>query len=72
MDDIHHHCDTSSVRVIHQMLELFRSPEPGGQCIEIGHLIAERPVVRMLLQGHYLQRVIAKFLHVSSSELIPI
>ena len=64
MNDIHHHCDTSPVRIVHQMLELFRSPEPGGQCIEIGYLIAERPVVRMLLQGHYLQRVIAQFLHV--------
>ena len=64
MDYIHNHCNTSSVRVIHQMLELFRSPEPGGQCIEIGYLIAERTVVRMLLQGHYLQRVIAQFLHV--------
>ena len=48
---------------VYQFLKFFRSPETGTQGEEIGDLITEGPIIRMLLKGHYLDGVIAELLH---------
>ena len=60
---VHHDSDTHPVRRVHQFLELLRSAETGTQGEKVRHLIAERPVIRMLLKGHYLDCIIAQPFH---------
>ena len=60
--DIHDDGDSLSVGVVHQGLELLGRTETGTQCEEIAHLIAERAVIGVLLQGHDLDGVVAQFL----------
>ena len=60
MDDIHDHGDMAPVRLVHQGLELLGRAETRTQGKEIGHLVAEGAVIRMLLQGHDLDDVIAQ------------
>ena len=60
MDYIHDDGYTCSMGFIHQPLELFRSAEAGTQREEARYLITEGAVVRMLLQRHDLQGVVAK------------
>ena len=63
VNDVHYHCDAQSVSFVHKGLELFRSAKTGTEGIEIGHLIAERSIVRMFLEGHYLEGVISQIGH---------
>ena len=63
MHYVHNHRYAPGMGVVHEMLEFLRSAEAGGQRIEIGYLISERPVVRMLLECHYLQCVVSQLLH---------
>ena len=63
VDYIHNDGNAPCVGVIDKCLELLRSAEAGAESKEIGHLIAERPVVGMLLQGHYLKDVVAQGSH---------
>ena len=73
MHDIHHDCYPGPVRLVHKPLELFRSAKTGAQGEEIGDLIPERTVIRMLLESHYLDSVIAEVLDMGQhipSELV--
>ena len=63
VDDVHHDRDTHPVSGVNQFLELLRSAETGTQSEKVRHLVAERAVVRMLLERHYLDRVVAQSLH---------
>ena len=63
MHYIHHDSDSEPMGIIHQGLELLRCAETRAERKEIGHLIAERAVIRMLLKSHYLYRVIAQVSH---------
>ena len=58
MDYIHHHSNAKAMCVIHKCLELLRSTETRTESEEIGHLIAERSVIRMFLKSHYLESII--------------
>ena len=64
MHYIHNHGDPQAMGVVDEGLELFRRPESGRQGVEVGHLVSERPVVGMLLEGHYLEGVIPHLGHV--------
>ena len=61
MNDIHHHCNAKSMGIINQRLELLRSTEARAESKEVRYLIAERSVVRMLLESHDLKRIISQF-----------
>ena len=63
VDDVHDHGDAAPVRIVHERLELLGRAETRAQGEEIGDLIPEGAVVRVLLQGHDLQDVVAEFLH---------
>ena len=41
MNYVHHHGNAPGMGVVHEMLELLRGTEAGGQCVEVGDLIAE-------------------------------
>ena len=62
VDDVHHHRDALSVGVVDKALELLGRAETGAQRIEIGHLVAEGTIVRVLLQSHDLDRVVTELL----------
>ena len=47
--------------IIYQRLELLRSTEARAESKEVRYLIAERSVVRMLLESHDLKRIISQF-----------
>ena len=46
------------MRGVDKGFEFLRSTEPGAQGEEIRHLVAERAVIRVLLESHYLDRVV--------------
>ena len=60
MDYVHNDRNSAGVGIIHETLEVFGRAEAGAQGEEIGHLIAERAVVRVLLQRHNLQNVVSQ------------
>ena len=62
MDDVHHDGDSHPVGCVNQFLELLRCAEPRAQGEKVRDLVAERPVLRMLLEGHDLDRVITEVL----------
>ena len=57
---VHHHRDTHPVRRIDQPAQVVRHTETRGWREEIGHMIAERTVVRVFLYGHQLQYVVSQ------------
>ncbi len=61
--DVHDDGNAFAMGVIHQGLEFLRGAEAGAQGEEIAHLIAEGTIIRMLLQGHDLQGVVAQLFH---------
>ena len=61
--DVHDHGNAFTVGVVHQGLELLGRAETGAQRKEITYLIAERAVIRVLLQRHDLDGVVAQFFH---------
>ena len=63
MHYVHHDSDSEPMGLIHEGLELLRCAETRAERKEIGHLITERAVIRMLLKSHYLYRVIAQVSH---------
>ena len=62
MDYVHDYGYALAVGVVHQSLEFLRRAKTGAEGKEVGHLVAEGAVIRMLLQGHNLDGVIAKLL----------
>ena len=60
VDQVHDHRDAQPVGRIDQGLEFLGRAETGTQGIEIRYLIAEGTVVRMLLQGHDLDGIVAE------------
>ena len=62
MDYIHNDRDAHPMSCIHQLFELFRSSEARAEGEEVRHLIAEGTVIRVLLKGHDLYRVISQVL----------
>ncbi len=63
VDNIHDDGDALAVGVVHQGLELLRGTKTRAEGKEIAHLIAEGTVIRMLLQGHDLQGIVAQFFY---------
>ena len=63
MHYIHNHGNAIRMGCIHQLLKILRCPETGAQSKEIGDLISEGTIIRMLLKSHYLQRIIAHISH---------
>ena len=62
MDDIHHDGYAAGMCIIHKMFEFLRCSESGRKCVEVGNLVSEGAVIRVLLQGHNLDGVVAKCL----------
>ena len=60
VDDVHDHGDAGLMRRIDQRLEFLGRAEAAAERKEIRHLIAETPVIGMLLQSHDLQRVVTR------------
>ena len=60
MNQVDHDRNPRPVRGVHQPLELLGCPETRAGGEEIGHLIAERAVVRVLLDGHELNGVVTR------------
>ena len=60
VDDVHDHSYPQTVSLIHQFLELFGSSESRTERKEIGNLIPERSIVRVFLQGHDLDDIVAQ------------
>ena len=60
MNYVHDHGDAEAMSLVHKSLELLRSTEARAEGEEVRHLIAERTIVRMLLESHYLERVISE------------
>ena len=58
--DIHNDGYPLSVGVVHQGFELFGRAKSGAQGKEIGDLVAEGAVVRVLLQGHDLDGIVTQ------------
>ena len=69
VDNVHDDGYAFSMGVVHQGLEFLGGAEPGGKCEEIGHLIAERAVIRVLLESHDLDGVVAKLLYAGKDVL---
>ena len=60
MNDVHDHSYPQTVSLIHQFLELFGSSESRTERKEIGNLIPERSIVRVFLQSHDLDDIVAQ------------
>ena len=60
MDYVHNYGNAVAVGLIHKGLELLRSAEAAAEGEEVGYLITEASVVRMLLKGHYLNYIVAQ------------
>ena len=59
--EVHDDMNTPSVRVVDEGFQLIRRTETTGSREEIGHMVSERTVVRVLLDSHYLDAVITQF-----------
>ncbi len=59
VNQVHDHRDPLTVGGVHQGLQVLGGPEAGAGRKEIGHLVAERGVVGVLLNGHELDGVVA-------------
>ncbi|GFI57403.1 hypothetical protein IMSAG025_00843 [Muribaculaceae bacterium] len=59
MYDVHYHCYSPLVRVIDKAFEVIGCAEAGGCGVEAADVISERPVIRVFLDRHYLDRVIS-------------
>ena len=57
--EIHDDLHTPAVGIVDQRLQFVRRTEAAGSGEEIGHMVSERTVVRVLLDGHDLDAVIA-------------
>src|SRR5574344_1210074 len=60
VDYVHDDGYPVGVGLIDQGLELLRGSETAAQCEEIGNLVTETAVVRVLLKGHYLNHIVAQ------------
>ena len=58
MHQVHHHADAEAMRLVHEPLQVLRRAETRTDGIKTRHLIAERTVIRMLLDAHQLDGVI--------------
>mmetsp|Transcript_35037 Transcript_35037/g.85875 ORF Transcript_35037/g.85875 Transcript_35037/m.85875 type:complete len:423 (-) Transcript_35037:169-1437(-) len=58
--DVHHHRDAVAVRCVDEVLELIRRAAPRGHGEEVGDVVPERRVVRVLLHRHELHGVVAQ------------
>ena len=63
MDNVEDNGNALAVGSIDEFLELFGSAEARRGCEEVGHLVAERAVIGMLLHGHQLYHIIAEFFY---------
>nr|GMD39569.1 hypothetical protein MtrunA17_Chr7g0265951 [Ipomoea batatas]GMD41503.1 hypothetical protein MtrunA17_Chr7g0265951 [Ipomoea batatas]GMD44455.1 hypothetical protein MtrunA17_Chr7g0265951 [Ipomoea batatas]GMD46100.1 hypothetical protein MtrunA17_Chr7g0265951 [Ipomoea batatas]GME18058.1 hypothetical protein MtrunA17_Chr7g0265951 [Ipomoea batatas] len=48
---------------INQRFKIIWSPKTTAWCKEIRNMIAESCIIRMLLNGHYLESIVAKLLY---------
>mmetsp|Transcript_38602 Transcript_38602/g.114640 ORF Transcript_38602/g.114640 Transcript_38602/m.114640 type:complete len:500 (+) Transcript_38602:1140-2639(+) len=58
--DVHEHDKAEPMRLVNERLELLGSAAARGSCKEVGHVVAERAVVRVLLDCHDLDGVVAE------------
>jgi hypothetical protein len=61
VDDIDDDLNSVLVGLVDELLELVRLSEPRGYTEEVGDVVAERTVVRMLHNAHDLNNVVAQF-----------
>ena len=61
MNNVQKHPDTHFMGLVDQILQVLRLAEPAGGGKEIGNLVSEASVIRMLHNGHQLNGVVAGF-----------
>ena len=62
MDNVHDDGQAHAVRLVHQRLQLLRRAETGARGEEVGDVVAEAAIVRVLHDAHQLERVVAGLL----------
>ena len=62
MDDVHDDGQAHAVRLVHQRLQFLRRAEAGAGGEEVGDVVTEAAVVRVLHDAHQLERVVAGLL----------
>ena len=63
MHDVHDHSQAERMGVVDEVLQLFRGAEARGSGEETADMIAERAVIRVLLNGHDLDGVVSIVSH---------
>jgi len=59
MYDVHDDAQSQAVGFVDELLERFGSTETGRRREKTGHVVTERPVVGVFLNGHDLNGVVA-------------